>query len=115
MNFKAMSIDKLSDLKSQIEATLVSKVADERQSLEAQLQRLSQFTGAQFSRLAGRGVAPKYRNPANPSETWAGRGLRPRWLTAALKSGKKLEHFAISSATKNASLKKSPRKVRKGK
>jgi H-NS histone family len=27
-------------------------------------------------------VAPKYRNPENPSEAWAGRGLKPRWLTA---------------------------------
>jgi DNA-binding protein H-NS len=40
-------------------------------------------------------VAPKYRNPENPSETWAGRGLTPRWLAAALKGGKKLEHFSI--------------------
>ena len=34
-------------------------------------------------------VAPKFRNPANPAETWAGRGLRPRWFVAALASGKK--------------------------
>jgi hypothetical protein len=26
-------------------------------------------------------VAPKYRNPENPAETFAGRGLKPRWLT----------------------------------
>ena len=44
-------------------------------------------------------VAPKYRNPANPAETWAGRGLRPRWLTAAIKGGKKLEDFAIAPGT----------------
>jgi hypothetical protein len=31
-------------------------------------------------------VAPKYRNPENPSETWAGRGLTPRWLAAAIKT-----------------------------
>jgi len=24
-------------------------------------------------------VAPKYRNPANPSQTWTGRGLAPAW------------------------------------
>ena len=44
-------------------------------------------------------VAPKYRNPENPAETWAGRGLKPRWLTAAIKSGKKLEDFAIGPGT----------------
>ncbi len=47
-------------------------------------------------------MAPKYRNPENPSETWAGRGLRPRWLVAAIKGGKKLEDFAIGGATKGA-------------
>lgn len=25
-------------------------------------------------------VAIKYRNPANPEETWTGRGLAPKWL-----------------------------------
>jgi DNA-binding protein H-NS len=38
-------------------------------------------------------VAPRYRNPENPAETWAGRGLKPRWLTAAIKSGKKPDDF----------------------
>ena len=47
------------------------------------------------SKLAGKKVKPKYRNPANKSETWAGRGMKPKWVVAALKSGKKLEHLAI--------------------
>ena len=42
-----------------------------------------------------RPVKPKYRNPANKVETWAGRGLRPRWVVAALKSGKQLDDFLI--------------------
>jgi DNA-binding protein H-NS len=40
-------------------------------------------------------VRPKYRNPARPSETWAGRGKQPRWLKAQLGSGKKLDDFRI--------------------
>jgi hypothetical protein len=44
-------------------------------------------------------VFPKYRNPAEPSETWAGRGKRPRWLTAQLKSGKQIDDFRIDLAT----------------
>ena len=39
-------------------------------------------------------VAPKYRDPESGA-TWSGRGLKPRWLTAALASGKKLEDFAV--------------------
>ncbi|MGD9882671.1 MAG: H-NS family nucleoid-associated regulatory protein [Reyranella sp.] len=45
--------------------------------------------------LKGKKVPPKYRNPANRGETWTGRGLRPRWMVAAMKGGKKLEDFAI--------------------
>jgi DNA-binding protein H-NS len=40
-------------------------------------------------------VFPKYRNPEEPSETWSGRGKQPRWLTAALKTGHKIEEFVI--------------------
>ena len=40
-------------------------------------------------------VAPKYRNPAKPTETWAGRGKPPRWMAAELKKGKKISDFAI--------------------
>ncbi len=44
---------------------------------------------------AGSKVAPKYRNPANPSQTWAARGKQPKWMVAEIAKGKKLEDFAI--------------------
>ena len=43
----------------------------------------------------GTKLSPKYRNPGNPSETWAGRGLKPRWLKTLLKQGKKLGELAV--------------------
>ena len=43
-------------------------------------------------------VVPKYRNPDRPSETWAGRGKTPRWLTAQLKSGRRIDDFRIRQA-----------------
>lgn len=39
-------------------------------------------------------VAAKYRDPAS-GQTWTGRGLKPKWLQAALASGKSLDDFAI--------------------
>lgn len=33
-------------------------------------------------------VPPKYANPADPSQTWTGRGKRPRWFQAQLDSGR---------------------------
>jgi len=44
---------------------------------------------------AGRKVEPKYRNPANPAETWTGRGKPPRWLAAELSNGKSKDDFLI--------------------
>ncbi|WKA25618.1 H-NS histone family protein [Bradyrhizobium roseum] len=43
-------------------------------------------------------VVPKYRNPEQPSETWAGRGKTPRWLAAQLKSGRRIDDFRIRYA-----------------
>jgi DNA-binding protein H-NS len=40
-------------------------------------------------------VAPKYRNPDNPSETWTGRGKPKAWLAAKVAGGAKLEDFLI--------------------
>ena len=40
-------------------------------------------------------VAAKYRNPANPKETWTGRGKQPRWLATETAKGRKLDEFLI--------------------
>jgi DNA-binding protein H-NS len=40
-------------------------------------------------------VPPKYFNPSNPTDTWSGRGKRPRWFNAALKSGAKEQDLLI--------------------
>jgi DNA-binding protein H-NS len=117
MNLKSMSIDMLSKLRSQVDAALSSKVIEERRTLQNELGKLERL-GTNGSRGKGvrgalRGaVAPKYRNPDNPAETWAGRGLKPRWLAAALKTGKKLEDFSITASVKTGrvALKKARRK-----
>lgn len=50
---------------------------------------------AKPSKNAGRPVAPKYRNPADPGQTWTGRGKRPRWVQAAIDAGQSLESLSI--------------------
>jgi DNA-binding protein H-NS len=82
MALKTMSVAKLQDLKSQVEAAISAKVSERRQELESELSKLDGYSGgARRGRPAGRGgprgsVAPKYRNPENPAETWAGPGVR---------------------------------------
>jgi len=44
---------------------------------------------------AGGKVPAKYRNPANPSEVWTGRGMAPRWMAEYLRQGKTKDDFLI--------------------
>jgi DNA-binding protein H-NS len=117
MNLKSMSIDELVGLRSRIDAALGTRVAGQRRTLESELAKLNRYeTGGSRSkslRFGARGkVAPKFRNPENPSETWAGRGLKPRWLAAAMKSGKKLDDFRIAGSGKDGAGKPGRKKTR---
>ena len=47
------------------------------------------------SSTKGRSVPPKYRNPADPAQTWAGRGVQPRWFREALAAGKSADDLLI--------------------
>jgi DNA-binding protein H-NS len=110
VNLQKMSIDKLYKLRDQVDTVINAKVAEERRAIESQLGRLDRLlaSGSRVKRADNRlgAVPPKYRNPENPAETWAGRGLKPRWLQAALESGKSLEDFSIEEPPKKARAKK---------
>jgi DNA-binding protein H-NS len=118
MKLKSMTIDALIGLRSKIDTALGTRVAGERRALETELARLTRFqSGSRVKspsgQRAGQKVAPKYRNPDNSQETWAGRGLKPRWLAAALKTGKKLDDFAIAGGRKNGPTKRKLRTKRR--
>lgn len=49
---------------------------------------------AKKAKVAGSKVAAKYRNPAT-GDTWSGRGLKPKWMTAALAAGASISDFAL--------------------
>ncbi len=49
---------------------------------------------AKNSANAGKPVAPKYRNPANPEQTWTGRGKSPTWV-AELKTAGTLDSALV--------------------
>ena len=87
-SFATLSNEALCKIRDEIAALLNSRAKD--------LQReLNQLTGgaANASKVQHKKIAPKYRGP--DGDTWAGRGLKPRWLTSALQEGKKLEDFLI--------------------
>ena len=104
LKVKAMAFDKLLMAKGAIDAEIELRSARERSRLIEALGSLQTISAAKSATalrsrphtLKGKKLPPRFRNPKNRKETWAGRGNRPRWLTAALKGGKKLEAFAVS-------------------
>ena len=103
VNLSGMSVEALMDLRKRVDEMLLRHRAD----LEKQIERLGRaiavLTGprgkVRASALKGRKVPPKYRGPSG--ETWVGRGVRPRWLVAAIKKGgKKLDYFLIDKSAR---------------
>ena len=105
-DFNSMSIDELWELHEALAKMLAERLTSEKSMLEDRLAQLKQRGGGGViaSPPSGKSerrpypkVFPKYRNPNDPSETWAGRGKQPRWLAALLEAGKQLEDFRIPS------------------
>lgn len=105
-NFDAMSVDELWQLYEELSEVLSVRLTSEKRELEKRLAQLRHDNEMRSADAAiGRApprerrkyprVYPKYRNPDEPSETWSGRGKKPRWLTAALKTGHTIEEFVI--------------------
>jgi DNA-binding protein H-NS len=90
-----MNTDDLWSLHVEISQLLQQRIHQDKLRLEERLKLLpSPVSGRRSYPL----VPPKYRNPDQPSETWAGRGKRPRWLVAQLGSGKRIDDFRIKKA-----------------
>jgi DNA-binding protein H-NS len=97
--------DELWSLHEFVSAELARKIPAETARLDQRLRQLGlgavshNVKNMSLARRTYPQVFPKYRNPAEPSETWAGRGKKPRWLTAQIKSGKQIDDFRIDLAT----------------
>ena len=115
-DFRLMSVDELWSLHEEISSILERRLAEEKAALERRLRQLKPggvSNGFQPARRPYPRVLPKYRNPAEPAETWSGRGKQPRWLTAQLRSGKKLNDFLIQPSSSRARRSGSGRKQRR--
>jgi DNA-binding protein H-NS len=112
INLDSMSVDEMWQLHEDISRVLSVRLTSEKRELEKRLEQLrrdkqvptltSMKGVARAPRRKYPRVYPKYRNPQVPSETWSGRGKTPRWLVAALKTGHKLEEFAINNPVGNS-------------
>jgi DNA-binding protein H-NS len=93
-----MPLKELTTLQIRISQAIAEKRIEERSEVRAKMEELARASGFSVAELFGgkgkRGkVAPKYRNPKDPSQTWTGRGRRPLWIA---KAGGDVQRFLIS-------------------
>lgn len=57
---------------------------------------LAELTGVSVSAKRSKAKSPaKYRNPADATQTWSGRGRKPRWIIEAAAAGRDLSDLEI--------------------
>src|SRR5215510_11178150 len=96
-----MSFRELQELELKLKKAKASAEDRTRAEVRTKVEALIASAGFKVSDIfggrggKGRTVAAKYANPDDPSETWTGRGRKPRWLAAKLKSGDRIDKFLI--------------------
>jgi DNA-binding protein H-NS len=96
-----MSFRELQEFELKVKKAKTSVQERSRSELRQKLESIAADAGFKINDLfggrggKGRKVAAKYANPDDASETWTGRGRKPRWLAAKLKAGEKQEKFLI--------------------
>lgn len=121
-DISTLSLSELRELGEEIRAAITEKEKTARAELAAAFERQAQEAGIPIAEILplfpnapiarapvhekpkGKGtgkrgtVAPKYRNPTEPAQTWSGRGRQPVWVQAHIAGGGSLEDLAILPA-----------------
>lgn len=103
-----LSIQELEVLIESAVALIETKRTEARVNARAEIEKIAADAGVSVEELLGlsggrtkkaggvkKPVADKYRNPKDHTQTWSGRGKRPRWLQEILDKGGRLENFLI--------------------
>ena len=88
LNFETFPIDELWAIHEQVANLLAEKMTAEKNKVD---DRLKQLRGDILERRHYSRIPPKYRNPANPYQTWSGRGRTPLWIKRLRMEGKSIE------------------------
>jgi DNA-binding protein H-NS len=102
INLNDLSLKELKDLQSQTAKAIASFEERKKKEALAELEEKARSMGFSLAELTGASVArkrapaaAKYVNPDNASDTWSGRGRKPRWFEAAIKAGKQPEDMSV--------------------
>ena len=103
INLDDLSLKELKDLQGKVSRAISTFEDRKKKQALAELEEKAREMGFSLAELTGAvakvrkraPAVPKYANPADKSDTWSGRGRKPRWFDAALKAGKSPEDLAI--------------------
>ena len=96
IDINSLSLKELKDLQSQVARAIGSFEDRKKKQALAELDEKAREMGYTLAELTGAAgktrkrapAAAKYANPADSSDTWSGRGRKPRWYSDALAAGK---------------------------
>ena len=102
VDLSKMSLDDLKTLRKNVEKEIKEFKNRARSAALKDLQAVAKQHGLSVEEIVGKKgksrkpAAPaKYRNPADPSQTWSGRGRQPAWYKDALAKGKSAKSLEI--------------------
>ena len=103
LNLNTLSLKELRDLQSQVAKAIASFEDRKKREALAEVEEKARTLGFSLAELMGAQAVlrkrspatPKYANPSDASDTWSGRGRKPRWFESAMRSGTKPEELAI--------------------
>jgi DNA-binding protein H-NS len=98
-----MSKDELKSLIKAAEKALQSletrRLAEAKKAAESAAKEygfsLDELLGSGPKPKKGSKGTPKYCNPADPDQTWTGKGRKPNWVNEALKAGRNMSDLQI--------------------
>jgi len=101
-----LSVEELRKLKAEAEALIetkkdqaiedaYNKIIEVAESAGLTLEQFIEYGAQKRKKATRKAVEPRYRNKKDTSETWTGRGKKPRWLVGEIEKGAKLEDFLI--------------------
>jgi DNA-binding protein H-NS len=104
MDLSNLSSPELRNLQEQIKRELKQREGMDKQKARDQIFAIAQQAGVPLKELLvgfpgtrnkGGKVEARYRNPANATEQWTGRGRQPKWVKEWLDGGKSMDDLRI--------------------
>ena len=102
-DLKTMTRKELEKLKANVEKAIEKLAEKDKKAALAAAQKAAAAHGFSLAELSGETPAPrktgkaktgpkkvsppKYKNPANPEQTWTGKGRQPDWFKSAIAAG----------------------------